>query len=87
MDDSHEKVDETAAWLQQEMSDIRQRVKQVEGLSLRQLLIRAGVNYSTWWRWYQYTLGHPRGQAPRIDNFARVKSTLGQIEAEHAPAE
>lgn len=65
-----------------EMREIRRRVRAIPGLTVRKLLARAGISYSTWWRWEQYTLGRPAGQVPRMDRLDALKAALRECEAD-----
>lgn len=76
-------TDATAAdWVTAEIREIRRRMRDVPGLTLHRLLKRAGVSYSTFWRWEQFTLGKPGGTQPLMDRLARVKKALSAMEEE-----
>jgi hypothetical protein len=77
-----ENTDETAEWLTREMREIRRRVREIPGCSVNKVMLRAGIHFSTWWRWEQYTLGKPGGQVAGMERIARVKSALAELEAE-----
>lgn len=77
-------TEDTAEWLAREMREIRRRIKAVKGLSINQVLQRAGVSYSTWWRWDQYTMQKPGGQVARMDRLNRVKNAVAGFETEQA---
>ncbi|MFW5969619.1 MAG: helix-turn-helix domain-containing protein [Halofilum sp. (in: g-proteobacteria)] len=61
-----------------------ERRAEAAGVPMAQVLLVAGINRSTWWRWGRWAQGDPRGQCPRLDALERVYDALNHHESRAA---
>lgn len=66
------------------MRAIRERQQALNNPPMRmsQVLARAEVDYSTWWRWERYSTGQKGGTVPSLRTLDRITRQLDHIEAE-----